>query len=132
MINSNRSSTEYGDSRYTFGDEDLFYTGIPDEKVTEIYLKFKEFHEHNGHILDELLKMIDAIKNRGHTKIGMGMLFEVMRWNHMLQTNTDDSFKLCNNYRAYYTRMIEKVRPDLEGFLTKKRSKADGCSGDLL
>ena len=56
----------------------------------------------------------------------MGMLFELLRWDHMMQTDGDEPFKLNNNYRAYYARLIEKHEPDLRGVYTMRKSVSDG------
>ena len=42
-----------------------------------------------------------------------------------MRIKTDEKFKLNNNYRAYYTRLIREVRPDLGEMLTSRESKAD-------
>ncbi len=87
--------------------------------------KFWDFHEANPHVLRELAGRARTLKLRGHRRIGIGMLFEVMRWNHMLKTTTDEPFKLNNNYRAYYSRLIEHDYPELVGVFTKRESRSD-------
>lgn len=88
--------------------------------------KFKAFHATNRHVFEELVHRTRVLKARGHQKIGMQMLFEVMRWNHMLRTRGDDEpFKLNNNYGAYYVRLIEHEHPNLIGMFNKRKAKAD-------
>ena len=98
------------------------WAGFYDDAMTE---KFRLFHAENAHIEKELASRAMELQARGHQRCGMGMLFEVMRWSHMLKTNTDEPFKLNNNYRAYYARVIEADYPSLKGFFTKRGSKAD-------
>jgi hypothetical protein len=101
---------------------EIDWTGFHDDSMTE---KFKEFHRANPHIARQITRRAYQLKQRGHRRCGMGMLFEVMRWSYMLKTDTDEPFKLNNNYRAYYSRLIEKENPDLEGFFTRRGSIAD-------
>lgn len=75
---------------------------------------FEAFHAANPHVYQTLVRMAWEAKNRGVRKVGIGMMFEVLRWNHALQTGGDD-FKLNNNYRSYYARRIMMDDPRLEG-----------------
>ena len=78
---------------------------------------FFEFHAANPHVYDELVRLAHRWKAAGHTGCGMGMLFEVLRWNAGLRTTGDaDGLKLNNNYRSRYARIIQANEPDLVGF----------------
>ena len=73
---------------------------------------FREFHADNPHVYDELVMLARRARSRGAVRIGIGMLFEVLRWRYTLRTVGDD-FKLNNNYRSYYARLIMMREPDL-------------------
>jgi hypothetical protein len=73
---------------------------------------FRQFHAENPHVYDELVMLARRARNRGATRLGIGMLFEVLRWRHTLRTG-GDSFKLNNNFRSYYARMIMLREADL-------------------
>jgi hypothetical protein len=75
---------------------------------------FRRFHSENPHVYRQLVRMARDGKAAGATKLGIGMLFEVLRWRHTLRTGGDD-FKLNNNYRSYYARLIMENEPDLFG-----------------
>lgn len=90
----------------------------------KIKQNFEQFHNDNPHVLNQLISMLDAAKLVGRRKVGMKQLFEVLRWNQSLSTKASD-FKLNNNYTAYYTRLIDKSRPDLGELLTRRSSGAD-------
>lgn len=76
--------------------------------------RFREFHYKNPQVCTSLIRLARELKGKGHRKIGIGMLFEVIRWQTMLQT-TGDPYKLNNSYRSRYARMIMDSTPDLEG-----------------
>ncbi len=77
--------------------------------------KFREFHEKNPQVFKQLVEMTRQLKNLGHKRAGLQMMFEVLRWRTMLKT-TDTDFKLNNNYAGRYARMIMEKHPEFEGF----------------
>lgn len=78
--------------------------------------RFAAFHAANPHVFDELLRLARQARDQGATKIGMKMLWEVMRWNRRSYLATrGDEFKLNNTYTAYYSRLLAHVDPSLEG-----------------
>jgi hypothetical protein len=80
-------------------------------KQDRIQAAFERFHKENPHVLDRLLELTDEYLMQGHSKVGIGMLFEVLRWTEDMST-TGDAFKLNNNYRSRYVRLMLKRRPD--------------------
>lgn len=81
---------------------------------------FLVFHARNPHVYRELVMLARRARSRGAGKLGIGMLFEVLRWRHVLRTGGDE-FKLNNNYRSYYARLIMLREHDLDGvFETRK------------
>jgi len=78
--------------------------------------QFIAFHRENPHVYDKLVELAFMLKERRHKKIGIAMLFEQLRWLHALETSDMSGFKLNNNYRAFYARMIMGRNPALEGF----------------
>lgn len=90
-----------------------------------LYKNFVQFHNDNPEIYTELVTMARRLQRRGRRKIGIGMLFEVLRWNYYITTISNDEYKLANAHRAFYVRLIEQEEPDLRGFFTKAESIAD-------
>ena len=80
---------------------------------TEADRRFREFDERNPAVFNELVRLTYELKNAGHNKIGIQMLFEVIRWKSMLETK-DDDFKMNNNYAGRYARKIMSKFPDLD------------------
>lgn len=81
---------------------------------------FHRFHTENPHVYRHLVKLARRAKLRGANRIGIGMLFEVLRWQNILETGGDD-FKLNNNYRSYYARRIMELEPDLFGIFELRK-----------
>lgn len=78
--------------------------------------KFEEFHRLNPQVYSTLESMTRELVNRGRGKIGIKMLFEVLRWNYYMSTNDPNSdFKINNNYAPYYARLILENHPEWDG-----------------
>lgn len=73
---------------------------------------FEKFDRENPHVYAQLLELTRQAQDRGSKKIGIKMLFEVVRWNRILATRGDD-FKLNNNYHSRYARKILMEYPEL-------------------
>ena len=77
--------------------------------------RFEQFDRLNPHVYKILISLARQMRqSHPSRRIGIGMLFEVLRWNYLINTTGDD-FKLNNNYRSRYARMIEAREPDLRG-----------------
>ncbi len=77
--------------------------------------RFRAFHEANPSVYEELRDLALAGRRRGLRRLGIGALFEVLRWNRMMSTVGDPDFKLNNNHRAYYARELMQREPRLAG-----------------
>ena len=86
--------------------------------------KFEAFHKEHPHVLQTIVSKARQLKARGHRVAGMAMIFEAMRWDWMLRT-ADEPFKLNNNHKAHYTRLVDANYEDLRGFFTRRMSVAD-------
>lgn len=74
------------------------------------------FHTANPAVLLKLREMACGLVRRGQEKVSIYMLFEVLRWQHLLDTDDPSSeFKLNNNYRPYYARLLTMMDEELEG-----------------
>jgi hypothetical protein len=107
-------------------DSSWLHLDFEDAAVEELpphVARFREFHNENPHVYDHLVLL--AREGARHSdKLGIGQLFEVLRWQRML-TTTDPDFKLNNNYRAHYPRLIMEREPDLAGIFDTRMSMAD-------
>ena len=85
--------------------------------------RFEQFHKANPHVYDALRKMALTLKQKGHKRIGIAMLFEQLRWQYYMRTNDVTGFKLNNNYRANYARALMQQESELADFFTTRETK---------
>ena len=87
--------------------------------------KFESFHRENPHVYRTLVQLARQWVNAmGSQKLGISMLFETARWNLAIQTNSPD-YRLNNDFRAYYSRLIQRQEPDLAHLFEMRASAAD-------
>ena len=86
-----------------------------------IEIAFWDFHNENPHVYSRLVALARKIKDRGFRSYSINSLFEVLRWHSDLETK-GSLFKLNNNYRSYYARLIMEKEPDLEGFFSIRKN----------
>lgn len=81
----------------------------PDATIQE---RFAAFHEANPGVYRELRRLALDLHARGRQRIAIGMLYEVLRWS-ALRTRATDDYKLNNNYRSRYARLLADNEPAL-------------------
>ena len=84
---------------------------------------FWKFHRENPQVYDKLVALTRQARALGKHRIGMKMLFEVIRWEHLVHTRSDD-FALNNNYTSRYVRIISERHPELASMFETRKIKS--------
>jgi len=84
---------------------------------------FRTFHADNPMVYAHLIRLAREGKARGRTKLGIKMLWEVVRWTVYLETS-DLEFKLNNDYTSRYARLIMIQERDLAGVFEVRSLRA--------
>ncbi len=89
-----------------------------------IEAQFEAFHTRHPEVYASLVTLAYQARGRDR-RIGIGMLFEVLRWEWTLAGLPDDAeeFKLNNNYRSRYARLIMADHPQLDGLFELRELK---------
>ena len=88
------------------------------EKIVD---KFKVYHAANPMVWELFKKFSYEAKNSGRKRFGVNAIFERMRWYIDIETS-GDRFKLNNNYRSCYARLIISEDPFFQTFFETRRS----------
>jgi hypothetical protein len=75
--------------------------------------EFKDFHAEHPEVYLQLVRLARTWQSNGTAKLGIATLFEVLRWNSHLNPQHTGGYKLNNNYRALYARLIMEQEQDL-------------------
>lgn len=99
---------------------------IPPDRVEGETLaeRFARFHDLNPHVYVALRRLARDLIEAGRSRVGIGMLFEVLRWQRMIATRGDE-WLLNNDYRAPYARLLMDREPELAGIFETRRSQVD-------
>lgn len=94
------------------------------EQKQTIQESFEAFDELNPHVFDYLVRLAMQARRAGAQRIGIGSLFEKLRWDYMIQTG-DFEFKLNNNFRSRYARKIMDEVPELRGMFEVRNLRSE-------
>lgn len=83
--------------------------------------RFREFHEHNPRVYKQLVQLAREAKQAGRNRLGIKMLWEVVRWNLSKDLRYDEAFKLPNDYHSRYARLIMEQERDLRGIFNTRK-----------
>jgi hypothetical protein len=81
------------------------------------------FHAQNPAVYRFAVSISRYVKRSGVEHYGIGAIWEVMRFKY-LETH-GDLYKLNNNHRAWYARLIMAQEPDLAGFFSTRETAHD-------
>lgn len=97
---------------------------------------FWAFHRENPNVYALLVRFARQWKiSTNQNYCSINFLFERVRWEYAVEIRGDDTFRLNNNHRAFYARMIEDREPGFIGFFRKRQQKIQctfGPSNDTL
>lgn len=102
----------------------IFPVGVAD---ASIQMRFEAFHRNNPQVYTILVRLARRGRGAGRNRLGMKMLFEVVRWEWIIAGLPDDSeeFKLNNNYTSRYARLIMEQEGDLTGIFDTRGLRSE-------
>lgn len=87
--------------------------------------KFFDYHRANGEVFFLLYHFALKVRARQITHFGIAAIFERVRWEMAMTTKDPQGFKMNNNHRAYYARLLALYDPTLaEMFETRQLARA--------
>ena len=98
---------------------DLF--GNPKKTIQE---RFEAFHAKNPRVYELLVFFAKACLKKNKT-LGIGAIWERLRWEIYMETVGEEAFKLSNDFRSRYARLIMEQEPELEGFFDLRELRSD-------
>lgn len=110
--------------------EELQLSSAPDGDRTKprtIQERFEAFHKANPAVYKKLVEITRGLKVKGFNSVGIGMVFEVVRWHYMKEigpVDTTEGFTLNNVFRSRYARLIMRQEKDLDGIFETRELTA--------
>ncbi len=84
----------------------------------------RAFHLSNPRVYELFERFALEAVRAGRSHFSAKMIWERMRWYSRVET-TDPTFKLNNNYHAYYARFFLERHPELDGLFETRRLHDD-------
>jgi len=99
----------------------------------EMREQVQEFHIQNPIVWGLFERFAFEVINRGFQNYSVKAIFERIRWEQDIQGDKEaDTFKLNNNYTAFYGRRFMALFPEHDGFFrTRKQTSAEKSATDL-
>ena len=89
--------------------------------------QFWDFHAAHPEVYRYIVRFAREWIGRGHSYCGIAMLFERVRWEMGIVSDTDP--KLNNNHRAFYARLIMEREPSLDGMFRLRQQRIQATIG---
>ena len=87
--------------------------------------RFLKFHKLNPWIRDTIVSLARGFAAAGHDRVGIKMLFEVLRWQWQLHiVDTGEQYRLNNSFTSRYARLIAIEEPDLADMFEMRHLRA--------
>lgn len=100
---------------------DLFAEAPEWARLTDLDRRFWRFHDAHPEVYAQLLGMARRAVARGRTRASIAQMFEVLRWERFIEHDDAEDFRLNNDFRSRYARLLMEREPDLAGlFATRK------------
>lgn len=105
---------------------EIDFSPIQESPDDSLPVRFLRFDQRNPHVYENLVALARSFRaRRPAQQVGIAMLYEVLRWNYYMNTDSEETYKLSNDFRAFYARKIMAQELDLAGVFTTKNSIAD-------
>jgi hypothetical protein len=93
------------------------------EEPDSIQANFERFHYNHPEVYEILVRKVRSLFGQGVRRYGIGMLCEDIRW-HDPRVKRTEGYKINNNYRARYVRLIVAAHPEWEDFFEQRRLRS--------
>jgi hypothetical protein len=88
-----------------------------------IQARFEAFHQLNPWVLRELERLTARCVELEWRRVGIGMLFELLRWRYGEATRGDE-FRLNNSFRSRYVRLLLDRHPEWSPLFSTRALRA--------
>jgi len=108
-------------SQLSFGFNSIKDHEIFRDLAPHIVKSFWKYHTDNPHVFTLFSKYAYELKSKGRKHYGVGVITERIRW-HIAVETTGDDFKINNNYRSCYARLLIIHDRSFADFFQTRRS----------
>lgn len=86
--------------------------------------RFELFHANNPWVFEALEALTADWLARGHRRVGVKQMFEVIRWQYGRETSGDQGFRCNNDFTSRYARLLIERHPEWDDAIETRRLRA--------
>lgn len=86
--------------------------------------RFQAFHRAHPEVFAAFRRLALDLYHRGYHRWGAGAIFEILRYQSAISGKPDEAWKLNNNYRSRYARLLMAEHPELAGFFETRELRS--------
>jgi len=95
-------------------------------RTEEMRQQVTEFHRRHPEVWDMFVHFTFEMIQRGYKNYSVNAIFERIRWEKdSVGGDGVTSFKLNNNYRAFYSRRFMRAYPEYDGFFRTREQTSE-------
>jgi len=91
--------------------------------------RFREYHKSNPHVYRLFKKLAFEMSETGRKQYSAEVIVNVMRWHHDLNSK-GDPFKINNDFKPMYARLLVHRHPELGEFFHFRRVRSLGIKSE--
>lgn len=86
--------------------------------------KFTKYDRENPKVWEYFEYFSKQLIAAGRNKISAALIIERIRWEVLIDTKSDEQFKISNNHTAFYARKFMEVYPEFDGCFYTRTQQA--------
>ena len=98
----------------------------------EMQEQVTKFHTEHPEVWDLFVRFSKEMIGRGYKAYSAQSVIERIRWEKDAGSNGTASFKINNNYTAFYSRRFMRMYPQYEGFFRTRHQVSDDADATNL
>lgn len=105
---------------------------FPASRLDEIAAEAARFHEDHPNFWRLFVRFTNERIAMGFKHYSVNAIFERIRWESDVAESGESTFKINNNYRAFYARLFMRTYPEYSGFFRTRVQTSAGEDATLL
>ena len=87
--------------------------------------RFEKFHHDNPRVYELIVKFSRQVKDAGLNGYSINAVFERIRWFVFIDLKSREPFKLSNDFRSRYARLVMRQENDLKEFFETRELRSE-------
>lgn len=93
----------------------------------KVYDRFKKYHDVNPKVWKLFVQFARQMKQSGRSTYSAEIIINQIRWHHDIESKGKDVFKINNDFKPMYARMlVHKYPKEFEGFFKFREVRSMG------